>query len=158
MAERVTVIDIDLGMTANGAIQEELIRLSDVTTAKVQELVEHSNRVADTFEKRATEAADKRATQNAWFEQMLVHINAQPNGLPVDKLLDAIDGKYASLSAFTLAMRRYLLEQGKHLVLEKHKHRMVPHYRLVAAYQTEQPAPPPAASTPTPDHTSPPSD
>ncbi len=142
MATKVVVIDVDLGLSVDNIIGEEVEDLTGaaakeldnaIETAKITQKVkldqENAEREANTKLNAAMEIA---------FQSL---IEAGEIGLPVSTVMTTVNGVVPNSSAFTLRMKGILSQKGNPYTLERKKIHGTPHYVFMPFNLRPEPSP-----------------
>lgn len=129
MPTKVLIIDVDLGLSIDDIIAEEV---EDITGAARQEL-DNALETAKTIQKVKTEkeTAAKEAdhkivvAMEAAFQSLVA---AGEIGLPVSMVMTTVADVIPNSSAFTLRMKSILSQRGNPYTLERKKVHGTPHY------------------------------
>ncbi len=132
MATKVVIIDIDLGLSVNDIINEEI---EDLTGAAIKELdnaleiAKATQRVK--LEKEAAARETDTKLNDAMEEAFKNLVEAGAAGLPVSAVMNTVASVVPNSSAFTLRMKGILSQKGNPYFLERQKVHGTPHYVFI---------------------------
>jgi hypothetical protein len=118
MATKVSIVEVDLGVSVADIIANEIRSLSDATKAKVDEAIELSKAAERT--KEARQKATDRATQLMETAYDTLE-GAGEKGVPAATILEFVREAITTPSAFSLRMKKILSDKGNPYLLERKK-------------------------------------
>jgi hypothetical protein len=143
MPTKVCIIDVDLGLSVDDIIGEEVEDLTGAAAKELNNALEIAKATQRVKQERdaATRKADTKlndAMEGA-FKSL---VEAGDAGLPVSTVMAAVTGVVPNSSAFALRMKSILSQKGNPYILERKKVHGTPHYVFMPFnYQPEPPPP-----------------
>jgi hypothetical protein len=118
MPPKVSIIDVDLGVSVADIIANEIRSLDDATRAKVDESIEMAKATERT--KEARQKATDRATELMETAYDILE-GAKEKGVAVTTILEFVKEAITTSSAFSLRMKKILSDKGNPYLLERKK-------------------------------------
>lgn len=132
MATKVTVIDVDLGVSVDDIISEEIKELTGVAHKELDRAIDAAKTVIRVREEK--EAATNAAIENITAAMDTAHdmlAAAGTDGVTVAKIMQTVEGVIPNASAFTLRMKKILANKGNLYRLERAKINGEHHYLFI---------------------------
>lgn len=126
---KVSIIDVDLGITIDDLIQKNVAALSQTAQNELEAAVAAAKKVKELKEKKdleASEAQDKIDSVMNNIYQKLVDSNTE--GVSLETITQLTEGTISSMSAFTLRMKKILRDKGNPFAMNKRKKNGVQYY------------------------------
>ncbi len=145
MPTKVLIIDVDLGLSVDDIIGEEVEDLTGAAAKELDnaiEIAKATQRVK--LEKEAAARETDTKLNDAMEGAFKSLVEAGEIGLPVSTIMTAVANVIPNSSAFTLRMKGILSQKGNPYILERKKIHGTPHYVFLPF--NHQPEPPPQVS------------
>lgn len=143
MPTKICIIDVDLGLSVNDIIAEEVEDITGAARRELDTAIETAKITQKIKDEKVTAAkeADLKlaAAMDKAFESLVA---AGDNGLAVSTVIAEVADVIPNSSAFTLRMKGVLSQKGNPYILERKKVHGTPHYVLVPFNNRVLPDPP----------------
>lgn len=129
MPTKVCIIDVDLGMTVDDIISENVAAIVGQARTDLDNALEAAKAVQRVKKEREEKAKTIENKLNTVMTEAYTQLaNAGENGISVDAIMSIVAGAVPNSSAFTTRMKNVLSEKGNDYRLERKKVSGIPHY------------------------------
>jgi len=125
MKSKITIIDVDLGVSVQDLIDKEVEIFTGETKKLVDKMVEQQKHIQDTKKRIEDEKRKNIEILDAIYNDL---DNAGDNGLPVQEIWDRAKEAISTPSAFALKMKYMMNEKGSKKLFVRAKINKVERY------------------------------
>ncbi len=121
MPTKITVVDIDLGISVDDIISGHVTELTEQSRQELDKTIELAKIVQEQKKARETQAKTQQEQFETGFAAICDLLLKAADGLTFQEIIDKTGLKVATQSAFTLRFKRYLAINGNKYALIRNK-------------------------------------